>query len=288
MASGQTVTPEGPGEEVEVTGVTAVPVVGPLNNYRLSQASILINAFCTTSSSITIFDLQSSAITEDDALGSSTTVGAVRWTTLHVSDYDLSQLDPSHPHFAALQAPTTHAALLIGRLEGTCGTVPCLAWGFDVLDANGNPKHILIPLVQISAQVEDIAEEVFGWFGPRQNSTNPCDSDTHCYDTYKQRLKDALDTFGACVKGGASPITLWNVGCFLGCVPLLTGTPLLYAACVAACNGVVSTPGVIDVNTCSNALTAEKASAKQSYCDCLTHKLQNCPDKAETDLVGCP
>ena len=287
MASGQTVTPEGPGEQVEVTGITAVPVIGPLNNYRLSQTSIISGAFCSMTTSIAVFNLLDSAIDDEDVLGSSSTVGAIRWTTLHITPYDFTLLNPAHPHYAAMQIPTTSAALLIGRLEGPCGTVPCLAWGFDYVDSSGLTQHVLIPLAQVSEEVEDIADEVNGWFGPRSNATNPCDNDTYCYDTFKQRLATATTTFTQCVKDGAAPISIWNVACFVGCVPLLSGTPLLYAACVAACNGYVSTPGLIDVNTCSNALISEKASAKQSFCDCLNYKLQNCPAKAEPDLVGC-
>ena len=284
----QVVTDEPEEGSVEVTGITAVPVNSGLWYYRQAQAPVISGAFCTTPSDLAVFTLQSSAITDTDAIGTSSTFGAVRWASLHVSEYDRATLASSHPHYATMQASTTTTALLIGRLEGSCGTVACLAWGFDLVDSSGVPKHYLIPLKLVNSNIEDIVDEVNGLFGPRSNSSDPCSSGTYCHDTYRQRLSDALKVFADCLKDGAPPISIWNVGCFVGCVPLLAGTPILYAACVAACNGIVSAPGLIDTNTCANALENEKANAKQSYCACLAHKLQNCSQLAETDLVGCP
>lgn len=86
------------------------------------------------------------------------------------------------------------------------------------------------------------------------------------------------------------PISIWNVACFVGRGVFLLAppNPPAYFACAALCNAAVTGVGLIDYVTCDQALEAAKENAKASYCACLDHKLANCPDWAEVDLVGCP
>lgn len=103
-------------------------------------------------------------------------------------------------------------------------------------------------------------------------------------------MKDALDDFTDKVKNSAPPLSWRNVACFVACAPLISGTPLLYAACVLGCNGVVAGAGAgTDIVTASNELEAAEEAAKQSYCTCLAWKQANCNSTYwETDVVGCP
>lgn len=153
--------------------------------------------------------------------------------------------------------------------------------------------HYLIPLVRAPRVVYETALAVSGRSGIalRAVATDPCSGGLPCDDTYRQRLKDAMMTFTQCMKDSTPPISWRNVACFVGCVPLLSGTPLLYAACVVACNGIISGAGVIDATRCANELEAAKENAKASYCACLQYQLQHCPNMAEPEnptVGGCP
>jgi hypothetical protein len=276
--------------QATVTGATAVPAAGSVLLYQMSQAPILSETFGISPPSLVIFMLESSAIDNTDAMGSASDVGIARWTSLHISPYDPTELSPTHPACATMQDPTTAAALLIGRMEGPYGVRACLAWAFDVADSGGVVVHYLIPLALVDAETEEIADLVFGWFGPRLWSTDPCSDDYYCDTVYRQRISNALEPgLFNCLKNSVPPLNIWNAACFVFCVPLLSGTPLLYLACAAACNmGVSGIPTGIDTVACMNQLKSDRDNAKQSYCSCLAYKLQHCPDFAEVDLVGCP
>ena len=212
---------------------------------------------------------------------------------MHVDEYDWSQLDGSHPYATFIAQRNAVAALVIGELKGTCGISPCISLAFDVDDEVGERTHWLIPLVNAPPVVYETALLVAGrtGFALRAVAADPCSGGTPCDDTYRQRMKDALTTFTQCMKDSTPPISWRNVACFVGCVPLLSGTPLLYAACVAACNGIISGAGVIDATRCANELEAAKENAKASYCACLQYQQQHCPNMAEPEnptVGGCP
>ena len=77
--------------------------------------------------------------------------------------------------------------------------------------------------------------------------------------------------------------------CLIGCAVTLAGTPAVYLACVGVCTLAVSTaPTFIVLDACSVELESATEAAMQSYCSCLEWQEGNCPDGAETDLVGCP
>lgn len=213
-------------------------------------------------------------------------MGAVTWRTLHVSMYDWQGAGSS---FSGAEFFTSHnvdMALLVGELKGPCATVPCIALAFD-LDDNDVRKHYLIPLVRATENLHYVALTATHG-GTRAWATNPCDSDTFCDDTYRDRLKQALDEFGGCMKGMVVPIGLPAVACFVLCAPFLAGSPLAYAACVAVCEAGVAAGGIIDYTVCDAQLQAAKENALASYCACLQYKLANCPNMAETDIHGCP
>lgn len=283
-----------PVTEAAIEEKKEVPSGGNLNGYVISQAPIISQAFCEApGDTLAVFKLSKSAILSNDQIDGGGAVGNLAWTTLHADEYDWWTLDPSHAYFAFVFQRNASAALLIGELKGTCGSVPSIALAFDVDDENGQRLHYLIPLVIAPDVVIDTARLVPGpsWMGLRAVAAGPCSGGTFCDDTYRQRMKTALNEFTQCMKGSVPPVSIWNVACFVGCVPLLSGTPIAYALCVAACNGIVSGAGVVDATTCANQLEAAKANAKASYCGCLQYQQQNCPQLAEPENPangGCP
>lgn len=200
-------------------------------------------------------------------------------------DWFTGELDPDSE--ASLAALNAEAALLIGDFTGSCDTVPTIALYFSI-DEGAGRSHWLMPLVTAPPDVYDTAVAAAPVMIGESFGLDPCFSDTHCEDTYRQRLKDAIDAYGACMASSVPPVSIWNVACFVGCTPLLAATPIAYAICVAGCNLGVSAHGTITLVMCSGQLEAAKANALQSYCACLAYKDANCPDYAEVDIHGCP
>ncbi|MBX9737765.1 MAG: hypothetical protein K2X32_12655 [Phycisphaerales bacterium] len=289
--AGVTLTPF---TQATLSDVKEVPPVGSLNGYLVSQAPVLSEAFCVENPGfLAIFKLSNSAITTTDAVSGGGAVGDVSWTTLHADEYDWGTLDPAHAYFGFIAERNATAALVIGELKGTCGIAPTIGLAFDVNDEAGQRLHYLIPLAIAPAVVIDTARLVPGVSvaGLRMAVSGPCSGGTFCDDTYRQRMKTALSAFTKCMKDHVQPVSIWNAACFIGCIPFLAGSPIAYALCALACNSVVSGPALIDLNTCSQELEAEKANAKASYCGCLQYQQQNCPQLAEPENPangGCP
>jgi hypothetical protein len=284
-----------PVTEAAIEEKKEVPSEGNLNGYVVSQAPVITEAFCEApGDTLAVFKLSKSAILTNEQIDGGGAVGNLAWTTLHADEYDWWTLDPSHSYFAFVFQRNATAALLIGELKGTCGSVPSIALAFDVDDESGQRLHYLIPLVIAPEVVIDTARLVPGpsWMALRAVAAGPCSGGTFCDDTYRQRMKTALNEFTQCMKGLVPPVTISSVACLIGCLPLMTGTPLLYAACVAGCTAITSLPGTaVDLTTCSNELEAETATAKASYCACLQYQKQNCPQLAEPENPangGCP
>lgn len=184
-----------PTEEIpkaEVTEASDVPLP-PENTYTASQQPIMTEAFCLpTFAGLAVFQTDQSALSYGSTGGTNTTVGAVTWRTLHVSMYDWQGAGSS---FSGAEFFTSHnvdMALLVGELKGPCATVPCIALAFD-LDDNDVRKHYLIPLVRATENLHYVALTATHG-GTRAWATNPCDSDTFCEDTYRDRLKQVLAT----------------------------------------------------------------------------------------------
>ena len=267
-----------------------MPPIDPLAIYINSQAPIITTAYCLEASNdLWIFSLVSSPIIDEPVEGSGGDLGLMIWRTYYFNTYDWIQdgLDPVKA--AELEALGAEAAFLIGDLIGSCDTAPAIALYFSIDDGSGR-LHYLLPLVTATPFVYETAVTAAPAMFGRTHSEDPCGSEDpyFCSNEYRGRLKDALDDMVQCMSSSVQPISIWNVACFLGCAPLLTGTPLLYAACAVACNSIVSGAGVINYITCKNELAAAEDDALQSYCSCLQFKLDNCPDSAETDIHGCP
>lgn len=283
-----------PVTKAAIDDVKEVPAEGSLSIYVASQAPIIAEAFCIQDyAQLAVFKLSKSAILAGQSVGGGGELGDLTWTSLYVSEYDFGELPAAHQYAQYIGESQAVAALIIGELKGTCGVSPCIALAFDVNDEQGQPMHHLIPLVQAPQDVYEAALVAAGssGFALLIAVANPCDGGTPCFDAYRQRISTALADFSQCMKDSVQPVSIWNVACFVGCVPLLSGTPIAYALCVIACNGIVSGAGVINLDTCSNELTAAKANAKASYCGCLQFQQQNCPNMAEPEaptVGGCP
>jgi hypothetical protein len=283
-----------PVAKAELEEVKEVPAEGSLSGYVTTQSPVIAEAFCIEDyAELAVFKISNSAILSSGTVNGGGDVGDLTWTTLFADEYDWAALDGSHPYTTFIAQRNAIAALVIGELKGTCGVSACISLAFDVDDEGGQRLHYLIPLVKSPQVVHDTALAISGsvGFAQRAVATDPCSGGTPCDDTYRQRLKDAMLAFTQCMKDSTPPISWRNVACFVGCVPLLSGTPLLYAACVAACNGIISGAGVIDAARCANELEAAKENAKASYCACLQYQQQHCPNMAEPEnptVGGCP
>lgn len=283
---------ETPVTKATLEEVKEVPAEGAMSVYVASQAPIIAAAFCIQDyAELAVFKLSKSAILAGESVGGGGGLGELTWTSLYVSEYDFNELPATHPYSEFIGQRQAAAALIIGELKGTCGVSPCIALAFDVNDEQGQPMHHLIPLAPVTPDVHDAALIASGRSGLALLIAveNPCGGGTPCHNTYRQRLSAALAAMTQCMKGTVPPIGIAAVACIVGCVPLLSGTPILYALCVATCTAVVSLPGTaVDLTTCSNELEAAKANAKASYCACLQYQASHCPNMAESDAVGCP
>jgi len=277
------------GSGTSVTDVGSIPPITHLGTYINSQAPILFTTFCVDNSAeLWIFQLESSPLTDAPVDGSHGDVDLATWHTFYFYTYNwiADGLDPTKA--AELEALNAEAALMIGDLEGPCGTSHTVALYFSIDDGVGSRLYYMIPLVEATTFLYDTAVTASPAMHDRSSYQNPCDSDTYCDDTYRGRLKDGLDGFVQCMSSSVPPVSLWNVACFVGCAPLLAGTPIAYAACAAACNAGVSGAGIINYSTCESQLQADKDNALQSYCSCLSYKEENCPGMTEVDIHGCP
>lgn len=279
-------------EEAPITGIasgTVAPVPIPANPYVAAQQPIIAEAFCgATYQGIVVFETVDSVLGAGESSANNATLGDVTWRTLHVNMYDWESAGPTLPYASFFESSNAEFALVIGELSGTCADVPCIALGFDV-DLDGGRHHYLIPLVHASEVVHLSALDAMGG-GDRSNSgTDPCSDDMYCNDTYRDRIKTALDSFTGCMKDSVPPVSIWNVACFVGCAPFLAGSPIAYALCVLGCNSGLALAYGIDYHTCADQLEAARDNALQSFCACLQYKQQNCPAMAEPDANGrCP
>ncbi|MCC6285921.1 MAG: hypothetical protein IT439_11595 [Phycisphaerales bacterium] len=281
---------EGELEAVAIEGVYEIPGTGPLAIYRDAQGPLIDTAFCTSNyDGLAIFEISDSAIDSADDVGGSTSLGVVVWTTYFSSLYSTDDLDPNHPAVSFFEDHDVAAALLIGRLEGTCDEVSCIAFAFDWTDDQDVRHHILIPLAEVLTETAAIALEFGGYQGPGAWQVDPCLDSSECLDLRERRIADALSAYAQCLKGLVPPVSLWHVGCFVLCAPFLAGTPAAYLTCLAAClAGVTVAPIPINLWECEQQLAFDKENADAGYCACLSYRAQNCPT-GETDQLGfCP
>ena len=190
-----------------------------------------------------------------------------------------------------LDSISAQAHLAVGTLSGPSGSVNMVAMYMSATDADGIQYNHLLPVGEASGQLIDSLTEMtaVALQGPLfRAATSPCDSLTHCHDLYRTRMSKALRDFASCMKGQVPPFSLCAVACFILCTPFLAGTPFAYGACVAACLAGCTAIGVIDWQTCEDAVETATADAESSYCLCIAWKKANCqPSDWETDIVGC-
>lgn len=217
----------------------------------------------------------------------------VSWTTAYLGPEMISAAGAGEltaQQIQDLDAIRAQAHLIVGTLDGPNGQVDVIALYHSATDENGTQYHHLVPIGEASPTLVNQLNEMVAVVqsGPIVTSKSPCDSPTHCHDLYRQRIADALNEFKDCMADQVPPLSLCGAACFVLCAPFLAGTPLAYAACVAACLAGCSAIDVIDYATCENALEAAVENAESSYCLCIAWKEANCqPSDWEVDIVDC-
>ncbi len=131
-----------------VDGVAEVPASEDLAVYIASQSPVIAEAFCIQNyNHLAIFKLASSAIVQGVQIDGSSDLGDLTWTSIHVSEYDFSELAVSNPSRAALLSSGAIAAFVVGELKGGCASVPCLAIAFDVPSSDASVTyHWVMPI----------------------------------------------------------------------------------------------------------------------------------------------
>lgn len=217
----------------------------------------------------------------------------VTWAAAFISSEVFSQVTDM-PVEAAQQAADqkAQAYITVGTLNGPTGASHAIGAVVSIVEASGTRIHVLIPIAEVSAQfVALIAQASALVQMPLVQATkNPCASLAHCHEIYRPRLADALSQFAACMADQVVPFTWKHLLCITACLPLMVGTPLLYAACIAGCWAMVTVAdtGLGYLAVCKVNLEFSLANANSAYCNCIAWKQMNCqsPDW-ETDIVGC-
>jgi hypothetical protein len=216
------------------------------------------------------------------------------WVPAMRSDIDyLNEPDLPAAHLQSLLSLQADMSLTVGTLRGPMGSVDCLGMSFSAIDSVGVRRYRLVPVAAApKGMVETLREYAVdlelgsglksGLTSLSSQKVTDIDDYGYCHETYRKRLAKALKKFTKCMADNAPPISIWNVACFVACVPLLAGTPIAYAICVAACNAGVAAGTVIDTVTCVEQLKSARASALASYCWCIDNT-----SSGEIDIVGC-
>lgn len=190
---------------------------------------------------------------------------------------------------AALRA---QAHITVGTLAGPSGSSHAIGVVFSAVDASGVRSHALMPIAEVSADFAAMVTEASELVQMPlvQATKNPCASLTHCHDIYRPRVQAALDAYTDCMADQVVPFSWKHLLCIAACLPLMVGTPLLYAACIAGCWAAVTVTdaGLGIIAVCNATLEAALDSAKNAYCNCIAWKQANCQAQDwETDIVGC-
>ena len=276
-------TPVVGGVEVPIPPQLQYGLIQPIVD---EQEVLIPQLFCVASSqSLWLFDLAASPFSGIDIAASSND-GVGSWTPVVVSQYDwlagYASGDINLDELLDLLSSSSDAALMIGILDGSCGSAYIIALGMSRV-VDGQQVHYLIPVMEVTAEVQELVELVPPGVVVTRSSSgdgDPCDLG-FCDQQYRTRISDALLDFADCAKSQVPPFSLRTLGCFVGCVPALAGTPLVYAACVSACTAVMAAAGVIDLTVCEAELTDANQNALASKSACLAWRAANCPGGLE-------
>jgi len=218
---------------------------------------------------------------------------AITWAAAFIGSEVFSQVTDM-PVEAAQQAAAqkAQAHITVGTLSGPSGSSHAIGAVVSIVEASGARIHVLIPIAEVSAQFAALIAQASALVQMPlvQATKNPCASLTHCHDIYRPRVQTALDAFTACMADQVVPFSWKHLLCIAACLPLMVGTPLLYAACIAGCWAAVTVAdaGLGVMAVCKATLEDSLASAKNAYCNCIAWKQANCqPADWETDIMGC-
>lgn len=243
---------------------------------------------------LVVFSLANSSITGNQIAGQNTPLTDTQWTTMYSIEYDLAS--PALPLSVVQQLldAGSQAHLVFGRLDGPVDSTYAIA--IEMSDVNPNTairEYYLLPVTTLSPEfgvgLESGPTEQSPPDNPNTQGRDPCA--TNCLREYNSALGRALDNFRARQQSSASQISLFNVGCFVGCIPATRFGGGGYATCTGGCNLIVSTPGVIDLVTNKNILEFEQENARLSYCSCIEFKRRNCASGFQEfplSGLGCP
>lgn len=182
--------------------------------------------------------------------------------------------------WATIDSHSVTAFHAIGLLSGPEGEVTVAGIYHTAIDETDTVIHNFVPIVELpmttGVLLLDAHARLEGFVGAAQaTGNNPCQ--ISCYDTYRAREAAALQEFQKCMAANAPPFGICSALCIVACIPALSGTPLLYGACLTACFAGCGGVSAIDVSRCNSKLESQIETAEESYCACLAWKERNCP-----------
>lgn len=258
-----------------------------------SQGVVTQRAFGSAYSDVLIaIKLDSEPVELGSVTGSGPADESVTWATAFIGSEVFSSVEDMSVEEAQQVANLrAQAHITVGTLTGPSGSSHAIGAVVSVVD-DGIRHHVLIPIAEVSAEFAAlIAEATEVVQMPLVQATrNPCASLTHCHDIYRPRVQKALNEYTACMADQVVPFSWKHLLCLAACLPLMVGTPWLYAACVAGCWAavVVADAGLGIIAVCNANLEFALENAKSAYCNCIAWKQANCqPGDWETDVVGC-
>lgn len=283
---------------IHVSPEQPAPLYGWLQPIVPAQKQLIQDTYCVNSQNrIWLFELDSDPSTGVAIPSQNPTFGIGAWTPLVTDEYIWTEGvlvgDISINTLMSMLSMQGKAWMMLGELSGTCGSRMIAAIGLSAV-VNDEPKHYLLPLVGLPEVVQDDLYEFYDeLIATRALPVDcfDCFTTNCCEQRYRLMMSDALRDFGRRIKPQFS-ITWKNAACMVACVPLLSGTPLLYFACAAGCTALIdTTPTLINLNVNTDILEEDESQAAASYCLCLQWKVSNCaPNWHEDDVLpgGCP
>jgi hypothetical protein len=258
-----------------------------------SQAVVTQRAFGSAYSDVLIaLKLDSEPVELGLVTGSGPADESITWTTAFIGSEVFSQVDDMSVEEAQQVANLrAQAHITVGTLSGPSGSSHAIGVVVSAVEG-GVRSHALIPIAEVSAEFAALIAEATELVQMPlvQATRNPCASITHCHDIYRPRVQKALNEYTACMADQVVPFSWKHLLCLAACLPLMLGTPLLYAACVAGCWAVVvvADAGLAIIAVCNANLEFALENAKSAYCNCIAWKEANCQfGDWETDIVGC-
>lgn len=217
------------------------------------------------------------------------------WTTYVVKNYDwidaYAQGEIDFDQLTTLINDNLSAKLLIGSLQGPCGSATMTALYLSWKDDQNITQHGLIPVFEsppaVYEAIDILLDESSGAIATlvETEDCDVCDPGC-CHQRYRVRISDALNDYNGEVAENVKPIGLAAGACFVLCAKWAWASPAVTAGCILGCTTGVAVGGVINKNTASNDLNFKKETAQQSYCLCIEYKETHCAFP-EIDLVGC-